>query len=183
MSEENKTASGAGGEKDMFGNVIPFVALSKEASVPAIGVDMGPEITNEAGVKLTLDVLYVERGEAKGMAYYGKSITKDNLNALIEFYGAEYIASRVNTAFNTENQKLCLGAGSGDKVIAPISDKDELLKALTSRTVRNGEGKTALKKEMEQVSKDMVTAMKAGDMALAAIKQARLVEICGKLHG
>src|SRR4051812_1728608 len=87
---------------DRFGNALPFKALAKEAEVPNSIPDASYKLTHPENAELTftLDYMYVQRGENKGMKYPGKCINKDNLNAFIEFFGADYVASRIETVFN-----------------------------------------------------------------------------------
>jgi hypothetical protein len=122
--------------KDRFGNAIPFAPTPKDKSAPTPIVDAGPELTHKENkeLKLKLDIMHVQRGDVKGMRYWGKNITKDNLERIIEFYGADYIASRLDTTFNTECQRYCLGQGDStkDTYIKPVEKEEDLIDVLTN---------------------------------------------------
>lgn len=169
--------------KDKFGNAVPFVAVAKDATVPANEIGKGPLLTKTVdGVELTLqlDILHVQRGECKGQRYFGLVVTNDTLPKVEEFYGSNYIASRIDTALNTENQRYCLGQG-GAKEVKPIAEEKELLKALAERSSRSGESISALREMQQDVSMKMIAAMKSGDVKAAKQYQDELLEVVMKL--
>jgi hypothetical protein len=156
-----------------------FKPLKKEDKLPEDVKDGGFKLTHPENKELffQLDLLHVQRGDDKGMKYPGKRITKDNLESFIEFFGADYVASRVDTAFNTENQRFSLGSDQY-KAITP---ENELIDALTTRTIRTGDSLASMKLELQKVGEEFKTLIAAGKVTEAMVVGQKMAELAAKV--
>lgn len=150
------------GNKLVDGEFIPLPVKDKEdkpVSVPSPEVDKSYKLTKSVdGVELsmTLDYLYIQRGRdektsKKGWKYPGKRINKDNLTSVIEFWGDETVAAFLDTALNTRFQMFA------EQAIKDKWTEDELVKTYATLTVREGDSKAALTKEMQETAAKIKT--------------------------
>lgn len=156
-----------------------FKPLTKDQNVPSDVKSGGPLLAHPENKELTLqlDLLAIQRGDCKGMLYPGLHVTKDNFEQFLEFYGVDYVASRIDTVFNTENQRYALGT---DQVKA-ITPQSELYDALASRTVR-GESVNSLKNDLAKYGAEFQALMAKGDIQGATEVSKLLTETIAKMQ-
>lgn len=156
-----------------------FTPLTKEQNVKPDVKNGGPLLVHPENKELTLqlDLLPIQRGDCKGMLYPGLHVTKDNFEQFVEFYGVEYVASRIDTVYNTENQRYALGT---DQVKA-ITPQSELNEALASRTVR-GESVNSLKNDLAKYGAEFQALMAKGDIVGATEVSKMLTETIAKMQ-
>lgn len=144
---------------DRFGNLIDFKALPKETACPNDEIGKGGLLSKvvkdsegkESTIQYPLDVCHIQRGRdektsSKGWRYWGISAEPKNeteaeefIAKFGEFFSYKYIAARVITTFNIENQRFC------ELSVTKQWPDNDLLETLATRAMKGESANAALK--------------------------------------
>jgi len=149
---------------DKFGNAIPFIAIAKDKDCPPNELGKGGLLVKKTGdteIQYQLDVVHIARGKgdvntsSKGWRYWGigsepkTEVEGEEFIAKFgEFFGYKYIASRLITTFNIENQRFC------ELAVTNQWPDNDLIETLSTRGIR-GESQAGAVKDIKAIALEL----------------------------